>query len=71
MALRLATDGRVPVARTAWYRKQQATFSDVLAFVRCGLWAAKHFVDSASTPQSHQFDPDAVKQLPGLLSEAV
>jgi hypothetical protein len=48
-----------------------ATFSYLLAFMRRGLWAAKYFVDSASTPQSDQFDPDVVNQLPGLLSEPI
>ncbi len=71
MALRLVADGQLPVAQTAWYRKEQATFSDVLAFVRRRLWAAKYFVDSVSTPHSTQFNPDVVDQLLGLLSEAV
>ena len=30
--------GNVPVQQTAWYRKSQATFSDVLAAVRFSLW---------------------------------
>jgi hypothetical protein len=31
----LHPDGKVPVQRTAWYHKEEATFSDVLAGVRC------------------------------------
>jgi hypothetical protein len=34
----LHPDGRIPVAQAAWYHKNQATFSDVLATVRGHLW---------------------------------
>ena len=33
----LHPSGQIPVERTAWYRKEQATFSDVLRTVRRGL----------------------------------
>lgn len=46
MALRLAEDGAVPVRQAAWYKKKDATFSDVLAFVRRAIWAGKYFVNS-------------------------
>jgi hypothetical protein len=32
----------VPVRATAWYPKQQATFSDTIALVRRSLWRAEH-----------------------------
>ena len=34
----LHPDGKIPVARAAWYAKEQATFSDVLVVVRRALW---------------------------------
>jgi hypothetical protein len=34
------------VRQTAWHKKQDATFSDVLAFVRRAVWAGKCFVNS-------------------------
>ena len=34
----LHPDGKIPVARAAWYAKEQATFSDVLREVRRALW---------------------------------
>jgi hypothetical protein len=34
----LYPDGKIPVHTTAWYRKREATFSDVLAVVRRELW---------------------------------
>jgi hypothetical protein len=40
---------------TAWYNKKgQATFSDIIAFVRRSMWAKKYFNDS-------WFDGDYVK----------
>src|SRR5690348_13396113 len=36
----LHPDGHIPVAQTAWYRKQTATFRDVLAGIRRHLWGS-------------------------------
>ena len=46
MALHLLETGALPVRQAAWYKKQDATFSDVLAFVRRAIWARKYFVNS-------------------------
>ena len=46
MALRLVEKGVMPVRQAAWYQKQDATFSDVLAFVRRAIWGRKYFVNS-------------------------
>lgn len=35
---KLYPGGKIPVPRTAWYAKKEATFSDVLAVVRRELW---------------------------------
>jgi hypothetical protein len=43
----LHPDGQIPVERTAWYRKEQATFSDVLRTVRRHLWRAEEILQSA------------------------
>ena len=48
MALRLVGEGKMPVRQAAWYAKKDATFSDVLAFVRRAIWAGKYFVNSKS-----------------------
>jgi DDE superfamily endonuclease len=42
----LHPDGCVPVAQTAWYRKQTATFRDVLAEVRRHFWGLETFPTS-------------------------
>ena len=46
MALRLVARASMPVRQAAWYKKEDATFSDVLAFVRRAIWAGKYFVNS-------------------------
>jgi hypothetical protein len=43
MALRLISTGKELIPQTtAWYQKQDVTFSDVLAFVRQYIWADKY-----------------------------
>jgi len=43
MALRLTSRGKELIPQTtAWYQKQDVTFSDVLAFVRRYIWADKY-----------------------------
>jgi hypothetical protein len=46
----LYPDGNVPVQRTAWYQKREATFSDVLAQVRRQLWGNFTFQTSPTNP---------------------
>jgi hypothetical protein len=46
----LHPDGKVPVQRTAWYDKREATFSDVLAQVRRHLWGNFTFQTSPTNP---------------------
>jgi len=43
MAYRLTTVRALGPRSTAWYLKEDVTFSDVLAFVRRALWAEKYF----------------------------
>jgi hypothetical protein len=46
----LHPDGKIPIQRTAWYPKTQATFSDVLATVRRHLWGGLTFQTSVTSP---------------------
>jgi hypothetical protein len=56
MAHRLVGLGhRLPLRVTAWYRKTEATFSDVLAMVSRVLWAEKYFMHSPEQPEPHAF----------------
>jgi hypothetical protein len=42
--------GDIPIQSTAWYRKQQATFGDVLATVRRQLWGNLSYATCAHDP---------------------
>lgn len=46
----LHPDGEIPVAQVAWYRKQTATFRDVLAVVKRSLWGQGTFPTSPTDP---------------------
>ena len=46
LAHRLTANRPLPVRSAAWYTKSEATFSDVIAFVRCYLWTHTNFVQS-------------------------
>lgn len=48
MASRLSTGQALRGQSTAWYLKEEATFSDVLAYVRRALWTEKYFHKSTS-----------------------
>ena len=59
MALRLVAMGHaLPIRATAWYRKSEATFSDVLAMVSRILWAEKYFTNSVDQPKPHVLTPE-------------
>jgi hypothetical protein len=70
MALGILKQGQLPVAQTAWYRKEQATFSDVIAFVRRNLWASRYYIDSVSQPHSTEFVSNFINEILDSLSEA-
>jgi len=59
MAHRLVAIGQVlPIRATAWYRKSEATFSDVLAMVSRVLWAEKYFTNSVDQPKPQVLTPE-------------
>jgi len=59
MAYRLVAVGHaLPIRVTAWYRKSEASFSDVLALVSRVLWAGKYFTNSMDQPQPHELTPE-------------
>jgi len=46
-AIEMLKSKSLPVLTTAWYDKNnEATFSDIIAFVRRNIWAEKYFDDS-------------------------
>jgi hypothetical protein len=46
LAQHLLNNQPLPMQSTAWYTKPEATFSDVIAFVRQFLWTHTEFVPS-------------------------
>ena len=47
MAIEMLKDTTMPIMECAWYKKPEATFSDVIAFVRRHIWSARYFVNSS------------------------
>jgi hypothetical protein len=60
LALKLSQGGQIPVAATAWYHKEEPTFSDCLALVRQHLWRARYLVNSAPEAEIMQFPREAL-----------
>ncbi len=63
LALKLSTGGQIPVPVTAWYHKDEPTFSDCLALVRRHLWRARYLVNSAPEAEFMQFPREAFELL--------
>ena len=63
----LYLDGRLAVRQSAWYAKEQATFSDALAALRQHLWKVEYF--STSTPDTEWVEIPRV-YLQGLMQSA-
>ena len=49
VAIKMLKNKTMPILKCAWYRKQEATFSDVIAFVRRHIWSARYFANSSET----------------------
>jgi DDE superfamily endonuclease/Archaeal putative transposase ISC1217 len=63
LALQLSGDGQIPVPVTAWYHKDEPTFSDCLAVVRRHLWRARYSVNSTPQGECRQFPQAALDLL--------
>lgn len=63
MAQRLAANGEIPVNQSAWYSKQEATFSDCLAMVRRHCWRSQYLVNSVSDAEFVQIPSEALNHL--------
>jgi DDE superfamily endonuclease len=57
--LRLSPDGQIPVPVTAWYHKDEPTFSHCLALVRRHLWRSRYLVTSTPEAECMQFPREA------------
>lgn len=70
LAHQLLQGADLPPRQTAWYPKQQATFSDTLAFVRAQLWPTTLFSMSPSDPDMVKIPRIVFKHLNEMLAYA-
>jgi len=68
IALQLLKDGILPLRQSAWYTKQDAAFSDVLAFVRRAIWAGKYLHNSAPDTERLELSSSEMDTLLDLLA---
>ena len=48
IAYELAPAHQLPIQQATWYAKSEATFADVIAFVRRQIWSARYYVKSTA-----------------------
>lgn len=63
ITMRLSQEGTIPVQTTAWYRKQEATFSDCILMVRRHIWQARFLVNSTQKAEFVQFPKEMLDLL--------
>ncbi|HXG66886.1 MAG TPA: hypothetical protein VNO70_17420, partial [Blastocatellia bacterium] len=68
MAQRLAEGGAMAVNQSAWYSKEEATFSDCLAMVRRHCWRRQYLINSASEAEFVQIPSEALDHLVSCLA---
>lgn len=69
-AARMVEGGSIPLRHAAWYRKTDATFSDVIVLVRRQFWGSRYFAMSNSQAHDAQLNRAVVQHLIDCLSEA-
>lgn len=58
IALELLKSETLPVLCCAWYKKSEATFSDVIAFVRRHIWSLRNYTNSDRNDNCTDLKPD-------------
>ena len=61
---------KIPIQQTAWYKKDEATFSDVLASVRSHLWDSMNYVKSPKKDEMRLIPDEDWRRLQQLLCYA-
>jgi hypothetical protein len=70
-AIEMLKNQSLPILSTAWYnKKSEATFSDILAFVRRSIWAENYFNDSRFDGEYMKIKPEQWESLLDQLSRA-
>lgn len=63
MAAQIYKDKALPILQCAWYKKPEATFSDIIALVRRHIWASRYYVNSSKRGNFILFPEDFVNTL--------
>lgn len=63
IAYELSKSNVIKIVNCAWYKKTDATFSDIIAFVRRHIWYAKNYTNSSFAPNSSYFDENLFESL--------
>ena len=58
MANKIVKNGEVPIQSYSWYKKSEATFSDVIAIIRRQIWEDRYLKQSSRGPDSSLFTDD-------------
>lgn len=70
-AKEMLSGAALPISKTAWYNKKgNATFSDVIAYVRRCIWSEKYFYDSSNNNDIVKIKTETWKVLIEQLSRA-
>lgn len=70
-AIEMLKNQALPILSSAWYNKKgEATFADILAFVRRDIWASRNFNDSRFEGEYMKIKPNEWESLLDQLSRA-
>jgi len=58
MANKIVKNGEVPIQSYSWYKKPEATFSDVIAIIRRQIWEGRYLKQSSRERDSSLFTAD-------------
>jgi hypothetical protein len=70
-AIEMLKNQSLPILSSAWYNKKgEATFADILAFVRRDIWASRNFNDSRFEAEYVKIKPEEWESLLNQLAQA-
>lgn len=70
MALELSKSKVIPIMNCAWYKKKDATYSDIIAFVRRHIWCFRNYTKSDQNGDLNNFDDDFFETILDVLCYA-
>ncbi len=63
MAMDILKGTELPIIKSAWYDKQEATFSDVIALVRRHIWSSRYLTESTQNNDQSYFKQNLLETL--------